>query len=154
MNENKMTELTPAAFPATEVIEHEGKNYVANLTTATVAFSSMNATSIEDKKRLYNAMNSPDGRIKDMVNMRIAIQDIYCEMVQCTSEETGEISNVPRIVLIDVDGKSYQAVSMGIYNAVRKLIQVFGVPTWDGGLEVEVKQISKGNRSILTLNIV
>ena len=146
---NQMMELTPAAFPATSF----ENDYVADLTKPSIAFSSMAANTAEEKKLLFNAMNSPDYRIKDCVNKRIIVRDVYCEIVN-TISENGLTSSVPRTVLIDIDGKSYQAVSMGIYNALRKLIQVFGTPTWENGLEVEVKLVSKGNNSILTLNIV
>ena len=76
------------------------------------------------------------------------------EVVNCTNEETGEITTCPRIVIIDKDNKSYQAVSIGIYSALKKVIQVFGAPTWTTPVALEVKQITKGNRKMLTLNVV
>ena len=55
--------------------------------------------------------------------------------------------------IIDDKGKSYQAVSIGIYSALRKVIQVFGAPTWEKPIPLEVKQITKGDRKMLTLNV-
>ena len=47
--------------------------------------------------------------------------------------------------------RSYASVSVGIYNSLRKLIQVFGEPTWPDGIAVKVVQHTKGNRKMLSL---
>lgn len=132
----------------------EGFSIVADMTSAQTQFCSMKAESKEEKAALYNAMNNPDKRIGDCINMTIAARDLYIEVVNCTNEETGEVTACPRIVIIDDKGVSYQAVSIGIYSALKKVIQVFGVPTWDEPVRLEVKQITKGSRKMLTLNVV
>ena len=99
-------------------------------------------------------MNNPDFRIADCINKKINAKDLYIEVVNCTNEETGEVTACPRIVIIDDHGKSYQAVSVGIYSALKKVIQVYGTPTWDEPVQLEVQQISKGTRKMLTLRVV
>lgn len=132
----------------------EGFSIVADMTSAQTQFCSMKAETKDEKAALYNAMNNPDKRIGDCINMTIAARDLYIEVVNCTNEETGEVTACPRIVIIDEQGVSYQAVSIGIYSALKKVIQVFGAPTWDEPVKLEVKQITKGSRKMLTLNVV
>lgn len=132
----------------------EGFNIVADMTTAKTQFTSMTAETDEAKAKLYNAMNNPDERLADCINMTINAKDLYIEVVSCTNQETGAITACPRIVIIDDKGKSYQAVSIGIYSALKKVIQVYGAPTWEKPVKLAVKQITKGNRKMLTLNVV
>ena len=145
-NQNKNT--------AVNAFADEGFNLVADMTTAQLSFCSMSAETPEEKAQLFNAMNNPDERLADCINKRIAVKDLYVEVVNCTNQETGETQTCPRIVVIDDKGKSYQCVSIGIYSAFKKIIQVYGAPTWEKPVTVEVKQISKGTRKMLTLNVV
>ena len=114
----------------------------------------MVADTPEEKATLFNAMNNPDERIADHINETIAVKDLYCEVVQCVNQETGEVSTCPRIVLIDDKGKSYASVSLGIYSAMKKLMSIYGQPTWDKPIKVKVMQISKGTRKMLSLKLV
>ena len=78
----------------------------------------------------------------------------YCTMVaenrqamaiQCANESTGAIVNVPRVVLIDKTGKGYQAVSVGVYNAVKRIVSMFGNPaTWDTPVTVVPQNVDLG----------
>ena len=134
--------------------EDEGFNVSVDMTSAQTQFCSMTANTHEEKAAMYNAMNNPDKRLADCINMQIKAKDLYIEVVNCTNEETGEVNACPRIVIIDDKGVSYQAVSIGIYSALKKVIQVFGAPTWVNPVTLEVKQITKGSRKMLTLNVV
>lgn len=131
----------------------DGFNVSMDLTSATMEFCSMNAETPEEKAKVFNAMNNPDNRIADCINTVINAKDLYIEVVDCTNEETGEVTACPRIVIIDEKGASYQAVSLGIYSALKKVIRIFGAPTWDKPIPLEVKQVSKGTRKMLTLNV-
>lgn len=148
MENQNQNALVPTKFA------DDGMNLVADLTTARTSFCSMTADTDEKKAQLYNAMNNPELRLADCINTQIRAKDLYIEVVNCTNEETGEVTACPRIVIIDEKGKSYQCVSVGIYSALKKVIQVFGAPTWEKPVVLEVKQISKGTRKMLTLNVV
>lgn len=130
-----------------------GFDLSVDMTTAQTSFSSLQATTDEEKAKLFNAINNPEKRLSDCINMTLKVKDLYIEVVNCTNEETGEVTACPRIVIIDDKGVSYQAVSLGIYSALKKVIQIFGVPTWEKPILMEVKQVTKGNRKMLTLNI-
>ena len=149
MNTNAQNALTPA-----NVYSDEGYDLIADLTSAQMQFCSMKAESDADKIKLYNAMNNPDHRLSDYINKTINAKDLYIEVVNCTNEETGEVTACPRIVIIDNKGESYQCVSVGIFSALKKAIQVFGSPTWEKPVKLEVKQITKGKKQMLTLSVV
>lgn len=126
---------------------------IANLTNDTNAFCSFKATTEEEKARLFDIANNPDERLADCINKTINLKDIYVEEVECTNEETGEVSLAPRVVLIDDKAHSYQCVSVGILSAIKKMIAIYGIPTWEKPIPVEVKQITKGQRKMLSLKI-
>ena len=114
---------------------------------------SFTADTHEEKVKLYNAMSNPDKKVADCINSTILLKDVYCEMIPMVNEETGEVSNTPRIVLIDKDGHSYQAVSFGVFNALKRIFDVFGTPTYETPLAVKVIQISSGKNKMLSLAV-
>ena len=119
------------------------------------SFFSGQAKTAEQKKLLANAMNNPDKRLADCVNQEIAIKDIYVEQVDMVKQDTGEVQTCPRIVLIDADGVSYGCVSFGILGSLKKIMSVYGVPTWAEPVTVKPVFINKGNdRRILSLLLV
>ena len=124
-----------------------------------------------DKISIYNALNNPDENVADNINMKIELVDVLLEQIEMVNDEddgievvseTGEIVEeepettvAVRTVLIDKDGKSYQAVSKGVYNSIKQIINIFGEPsTWEDPLTVEVKQVKVKRGSMLTLNIL
>ena len=116
-------------------------------------YCSFEATTPEEKAQLFEIMNNPAERLADNINKTIYVKDVYCEIVDCVNEETGEVSKAPRVVLIDKDNVGYQAVSTGIFSAVKKLFMIYGTPTWEKPIPIEIKQIKKGKKSLLTFNI-
>lgn len=130
-------------------------DFVADLTSRTTSYCSIIAETPEDQAKIYNAMNNPDKRLKDCINEVIALTDVYVETVYCTSETTGEQIACPRVVLISEDGVGYQAVSKGIFSALKKLFNVYGEPkNWKQPINVKVRQMSHGTRNVLTLDVV
>lgn len=104
---------------------------------------------------MYNAINSPDHKLSDFVGKKLNIKDISIERVENMSDETGEMAANARVVLIDENGESYTCVSSGIYSAIKKLVAVFGEPTWEPALPVEVQNIStKKGRKTMTLKAI
>lgn len=116
------------------------------------AVCSIDAVDPETKAIVFNAANNPDHKVKDFVNKTINVKDIYAEIIEAI-EETGEITKVPRIVLIDDTGLAYECVSVGMYSAIRKLVAIYGAPTWEPPLTVTVKQKSVGKGSMYTLQM-
>ena len=119
----------------------------------TSMFCSIQGGTHESKVAVFNASNNPDHKVGDYINKVIVVKDVLAELIEVTNGETGEIEVTPRVVLIDMDGKSYQAVSKGIFNALKKAIAIFGAPTWDEGLPCLIKQVSVGKGSMLTFDV-
>ena len=135
--------------------ENAKESMIGTLTNDKVTmFTSMSAQTADEKKALFNAMNNPEKRVADMIGKEIAIRDVFVESVDMVNEETGEVTIAPRIVLVDTKGVSYQCVSTGIFSALKKMFQIFGMPTWENGIKTEVAQIQKGKRNILTLRVI
>jgi hypothetical protein len=135
-------------------------NAAANLGLAlsesgNTAYCSFVAADEKAKTMLYNGMNNPDERIANEINQIIMVRDVYAETVDIVDEDTGEITQCPRVVLFDANGKSHVAVSVGIVNALKKLFKVFGQPSeWEKPLPLKVKQIGIKKGSMLTLELV
>lgn len=109
----------------------------------------------EDKKDLFNALETCDALLNDCVGQEINIKDVYCEEREVTDEDTGEIKKKYRTILFDVSGQTYATGSYGIFNIMRKLFTIYGMPTWENGVKVKVSKRPIGNgKSTLTLTLV
>ncbi len=120
---------------------------------ASSSYSSLRSGTVKEKAALYNAMSNPTHKVGDYINKTIMVKDIFVELIELEDEDTHENVTAPRIVLVDTEGETYQAVSKGIFNALQRLIQTFGEPTWDDGLPLLVRQISLGKNQMLTLEV-
>lgn len=147
------TEENQAETAGTLMTMDEDSSFVADLTTRQTTFCSMVAKTVQEKALLFKAMNNPEKRLGDCINMKIMAKDLFCEVVTCINQQTGKMQDCPRMVIIDENGVSYQAVSLGVYSGIKKLIQVFGEPTWEEPLPLVVKQITKGEKKLLTFDL-
>ena len=136
---------------ADNIFEEDGM--IAELSApATSAYCSLRPANDDEDKMLYNAIMNSDYRLREVVNQTIAVRHIYCEIIDVTNKETGEVTKAPRIVIIDDEGKSYQCVSNGVFNSIKKLFQIKGMPDrWEKPVDMAVKQVSRGERVMLTL---
>ena len=117
------------------------------------SFCSFNPETREEKARLYRAMTNPNHKISDCINQEIQLVDVFVELVEMANDETGEVSRVPRCVLFAADGQTYAATSSGIYNALRRLSMVYGVPHWDEPIPVVIRQLQMGAKRFYTLDV-
>lgn len=121
--------------------------------TLPAPWCSFKANTLDQKKRLYRAMTNPDSKLSDCINMEINLVDAYIEWAEVTHDQTGEIEQVPRVVLFDANGKTYTATSKGIYNSLYRLFVVFGVPHWETPIPVKIRQVQNGERRYYSLDI-
>lgn len=156
MNEIMNPFETTEESKAPVAVMDEDERFIMDLTSERkVQFCSMVPKNEDEEIVLFNAMNNPEKRIGDCINMTIEVKHVFCEVVTCQNRETGEESTCPRIVLIDKDGIGYQAVSMGVFSALKKVMSIKGNPaTWKKPVKLQVKQISKGDRKLLTFDMV
>ena len=124
------------------VNDEEGK-LLGLLTSRTASYCSVKPTTDDQKTALFNATNTPTGRLADMINLNICVTDVYMEVVTCVDQATGKETKVPRIVFLCSNGESYQAASKGILQATAKLFQAFGEPTWAVPIIIQPYQITR-----------
>lgn len=109
-----------------------------------------------EKKELFNALESCDVLLNDCVGEEIEIKDVYVEEKKVIDDETGEVKTKFRTILFDEDGKTYATGSYGIYNVLKKIFTIYGLPTsWDKPLKVKVaKRPIKDGKQSLTLTLM
>ena len=109
-----------------------------------------------EKKELFNALESCDVLLNDCVGEEIAVKDVYVEEKKVVDDETGEVKTKFRTILFDEDGKTYATGSYGIYNVLKKIFTIYGLPTsWDKPLKVKVaKRPIKDGKQSLTLTLM
>lgn len=117
------------------------------------SFCSFVAETDEQKASLYKAMTSPDRKMSDFINQKINAVDVFVEQVEITDDETGEVAVLPRVVIFDQDGTTYSATSRGIFNALKRLFLVYGMPHWEKPIPLIIKQTTAKNRKFMTLDI-
>ena len=119
-------------------------------------YCSMVANTDEEKKKLFNTLESCDVLLNDCVGNEIAIKDIYIEERNVIDEETGELRTKYRTIIFDENGQTYATGAYGIYNVLKKIVQIYGTPDlWQESLKVKVakKPIGNGKQS-LTLILI
>ncbi len=124
--------------------------------TATAFFSSIadNGTR-ESKVAIYNAINKADEKLDDHKNEVLNIKDVVAHTVTLIDENTSEVIDCTRIVLINDKGVGYESISVGIYSSLQKLFAIVGMPTWDEPLKVKcVEQKTRKGFKTLTLELV
>ena len=118
-------------------------------------YCSMQVTDEKSASMLFKAMNQPDDSLGDHINETIDVTNIFIQPVPMANQETGEVNVVPRIVLFDVEGKTYVTVSRGIYNALKNMCAIVGTPeTWKAPVTIKVGQRQIKERRMLTLDVV
>lgn len=120
-------------------------------------YCSLKAESFESKASIYNALNSPDAKISECINMVLEIRDVIAHEVQLVDQNTGEFTNCLRTILVDKDGKTYQAVSVGVANSLNRIFQIFGEPsTWTKPLKLKPVQkvTNNGTNKVTLLEVV
>lgn len=150
---NEQFAITPAS-PQHEIVD--GAEMLVDLTTAQTSYCSLVPATDAERKTLYNAVNNPEFKVSEYIGKTIEVSDVFVEVVQMTNEQTGLVSQAPRIILFDKTGKSWACVSTGVFGSLRKLFAIFGTPdTWEKPIKLEVRQVERGNgKRILTLAAV
>lgn len=117
--------------------------------------SSIQATDRKSSVALYNAMNSGDNALADMVGIELEITDFVAHTVQLRDEVTKQPVDALRVVLIDKEGKAYHAISEGVVSSMQKIIGIVGPAPWrEEPLKVVPKNVKTRNKfTVLTLQL-
>lgn len=135
----------------------ENKNEITLFTgVQNKIYCSKKAGNEKEKKELFNALESCDALLNDCVGQEIEIQDIYVEEKKVIDDETGELKTKFRTIIFDKSGQTYATGSYGIFNVIKKIIQIYGLPeTWETPIKVKVAKRPIGNgKQSLTLTLV
>ncbi|MNM27061.1 hypothetical protein D3C81_375410 [compost metagenome] len=131
-----------------------------NLESAFTDVSNVFFSSIVDdgnpltKIKIYNAMNFTEGAFKS-VNKPIVISDIIAHNITLMDEQTGEMIDAVRVVLVTPEGKGYHAVATGIMTSVQKIVGMFGRAPWQPALVVMPRRVpTRRGFETLTIDVI
>lgn len=117
-------------------------------------FCSIKANSDDEAKKLFNALETCDALLNDLVGEEINMKDLYIEERKVQNDNGEEITKY-RTIIFDTEGKTYATASYGVFNTLKKIIAIYGSPTWENGVKVTVAKRPIGNgKSSLTLTLV
>lgn len=107
--------------------------------------TSMQAVSMEDKKRFYNAINSPTGDIKDIVNNEVTMTDFHMGYEEKINEDGEFYKSVKTTIVLD-DGRSYSTTYKSFAKSLIQLMQIFGTPeNWENHvIRIKIRTVSYG----------
>ena len=119
-------------------------------------FCSVKTDSIEDKKKLFNALENCDLLLNNCVGQKLTMKDIYVEQFIDKKDENEDGRVKYRTIIFADDGKTYVSTSYGIYNILNKIFAIYGTPNkWEKGIAVEVAKRPLGNgKEMLTLKLI
>lgn len=118
----------------------------------TKVYCSKKVETNEEKKELFNALEKCDVLLNDCVGQEIMMKDLYIEERNVT-DENGKSRVKFRTIIFDENGQTYATGSYGIYNILKKIITIYGLPTeWQNPIKVQVaKRPIDNGKSTLTL---
>ena len=103
-------------------------------------YSSILADTFEGKKQTLNAITNSVA-IADHLGATINLANIVVQVVEMVDEKSGEMTDQPRVILVDADGTAYHAISSGILKSVENTIGMLGEPsTWPEPVPIQVAE--------------
>ena len=136
-------------------MENQGNELILFTGASNRVFCSKVAKNDTEKKELFNALESCDVLLNDCVGQEIEMKDLYIEEKNIV-DENGEQKIKYRTIIFDANGQTYATGSYGIYNVLKKIITIYGLPnTWEQPLKVKVEKRAIGNgKQSLTLQLI
>lgn len=117
-------------------------NDVSVLNNDKTLFTSIDLSEAENKAKLYNSLQKCDVRINDIIGETIEFSDIFIEEKPYTEtdEKTGEIKTTKkfRTILYGTNGQTYVSAAYGVYNSLKNIVSIFGLPTKEVPFKVQV----------------
>lgn len=121
--------------------------------TGEVIVTSLTMNDLQEKKKVFNAMNNTDYALSEHLEQPIKVVDYLIH--DCDIEDdNGDTNHAKRLVLFDDEGKTYSTVSNSTYDAFGKIVTIFGEPSeWNG--EISIKALEKKSRKykFITLEV-
>lgn len=127
-------------------------------------YCTMDLDKEDNKIALYNSLQECDVRINDIKGSIIEIVDMFVEKKEVAlrdektdeliyDEETGEVKTKVRFrtILFGVDGTTYVSSAYGIYNSLKQIVSIFGVPSHEEPIKFKVgsKKLNNGKETLI-----
>lgn len=140
------------------VIETSGSDSLARDVEAMKAgnvniFSSLPTKSFDEKLATLDFLTNSTP-LEDVLGKPLALQHYIIQPIEMPDQETGELRSVPRVILIDADGKAYHAISQGVFSSLKNISALAGMPsTWESAITVTPtkEKVAKGH--VFTLKV-
>lgn len=134
------------------------KNEIMNLNDArrdNKLIASFPVETEDDRKMLYNAVQTTEDRISDLINMNINITGVICQPVQIEDDVTGELKDAMRTILFDDEGRSFACASTGMYQAVCALDAIWApASTWrENPVPAKIRQVDTKRGRTFTVEL-
>lgn len=121
----------------TEIVpfDHDAESLPATFEpkSGDLAFCSMPYATREQALTVYNMLSGNSGSLADLADTgtgELAAVHVIAHRITLTNEETGEITDATRIILVDEKGEPWGCVSNGIAGSLKKLFSLVGPPPW------------------------
>lgn len=116
-------------------------------------YSSIGGDSFDSKMETLRAVTN-SVPISDHIGAVINLRHVVVQVVEVESQETKELVEVPRVILIDDEGVAFHAVSNGIFKAVENFIGMLGEPSnWPAPVPTKVVKGKAKVGSFYTLEL-
>lgn len=98
----------------------------------------IDTSTFEGKVKLYSALQNAE-KLSDHLNEPLHMINAVAQSVQVTDEQTGEMTNSARVIIVADDDKAYAATSPTLLAGLNTMFGIFGTPnTWERPIAVKV----------------
>jgi hypothetical protein len=153
-----MSENTVSTSTAVDVLDTDNGSAVSreiqNLASGNVAFfSTLTGNDFATKVATVEAMTNSIP-IKENLNKTIRVQNVIVQAIPMLDTASGEIKDQARIILLDVDGTAYHAISGGLWRSVQNILGVVGHPSaWPEALPIYITSVKGRQGDFYTAKI-
>lgn len=102
----------------------------------------------------FNAGVAADHKLADFAGKTIVMTAWLVEPIEAVNQLTGELENRPHIVITDADGATYEAQSVGLYQALQRLKAIRPVIDSDNPATIEIINRKVRLGSMLTFKLI
>lgn len=109
----------------------------------------------DDAIRVVKCFNDTPVAVGSILNVPIRVTHVLVHMVQILNEESGELMDCHRAVLVLLDGSVVSFVSASILKSLSLVCMVKGKGPWPQGLHLRVRQAdTKSKRRIYQIDLL
>lgn len=95
----------------------------------------------EDAARLMRCLSKSDESSDTMINRTFFMRNLFIHRVHLTNVETGEIVAMPRVVLINPEGKTLSFCSAGVWGSIEWIVRMYTTGPWNPPIPVIVRKV-------------